>query len=115
MMVLAVPRPGSRESRADRRGMPGWGDDGEHGLHACPGIMAARKKKSPATPSRVATPTATPVTAPPTGFRHTREPVDLSRALLNAWRVNERINQELLWLIAPHIWRVFPGSSKRRN
>lgn len=44
-----------------------------------------------------------------------REPVDLSRALLNAWRVNERINQQLLDLIAPHIWRVFPTSSKRRN
>jgi uncharacterized damage-inducible protein DinB len=41
--------------------------------------------------------------------------VDLSRALLHAWRVNERINQELLSLIAPHIWRAFPLSSKRRN
>lgn len=44
-----------------------------------------------------------------------REPVDLSRALLNAWRVNERINQELLSLVPPHIWRAFPASSRRRN
>jgi uncharacterized damage-inducible protein DinB len=29
--------------------------------------------------------------------------------------VNERINQELLKLVAPHIWRAFPQSSKRRN
>ena len=41
--------------------------------------------------------------------------MDLARALINAWRVNERINQELLSLIAPHIWRAFPPSSKRRN
>jgi uncharacterized damage-inducible protein DinB len=41
--------------------------------------------------------------------------MDLGQALLNAWRVNERINQELLDLIAPHIWRAFPASSKRRN
>lgn len=41
--------------------------------------------------------------------------MDLSKALLNAWRVNERINQELLSLVAPHIWRVFPPSSRHRN
>ena len=28
---------------------------------------------------------------------------------------HERINQELLNLIAAHIWRAFPASSKRRN
>jgi uncharacterized damage-inducible protein DinB len=78
--------------------------------------MGARKKKQTAkTSSRVATPKATPVVVPPTGSRSTREPVDLSMALLNAWRVNERINQELLNLVAPHIWRAFPQSSKRRN
>jgi DinB family protein len=59
------------------------------------------------------TPKSTPVVAAPT--RSVRQPVDLSRALLDAWRVNERINQELLNLIAPHVWRVFPASSKRRN
>jgi uncharacterized damage-inducible protein DinB len=78
--------------------------------------MAAKKKKQPAAPSpKVATPIATPVVAAPPGSRSNREPVDLSRALLDAWRVNERINQELLSLIAPHIWRAFPSSSKRRN
>jgi uncharacterized damage-inducible protein DinB len=78
--------------------------------------MTAKKKKQPAKAApRVATPEATPIIAPPTGSRSTREPVDLSKALLNAWRVNERINQELLRLIAPHIWRAFPGSSRRRN
>ena len=78
--------------------------------------MAARKKKQPATRIlRVATPKATPIVVPPTGPRTSREPVDLSAALLNAWRVNERINQELLNLVAPHIWRAFPQSSKRRN
>jgi len=80
----------------------------------------ARKKASkgsaaPPKPPRSPTPkAAVAVTAPPPP-RTAREPVDLSRALLNAWRVNERINQELLNLVAPHIWRAFPGSSKRRN
>jgi hypothetical protein len=78
--------------------------------------MAARKKKvSGKSAPRTPTPAATATVAAPTGSRSTREPVDLSRALLNAWRVNERINQELLNLVAPHIWRAFPGSSKRRN
>ena len=97
--------------------------------------MARKKKKNQATTTtravtpkaapRVPTPKANPVvpapaptvpaTAPPSGARSMRAPVDLSRALLNAWRVNERINQELLNLIAPHIWRVFPTSSRRRN
>jgi hypothetical protein len=78
--------------------------------------MAVRKKKdSTKSVVRPATPKATVAIAAPTGSRSTREPVDFSRALLNAWRVNERINQELINLIAPHIWRVFPSSSKRRN
>jgi uncharacterized damage-inducible protein DinB len=78
--------------------------------------MASRKKKPAARGAeRPATPKATPVVPMPTSSRTTREPVDLSKALLNAWRVNERINQELLNLVAPHIWRAFPGSSKRRN
>jgi hypothetical protein len=78
--------------------------------------MAAKKKKQAVkTAPRVATPKASPIVVPSTGPRSTREPVDLSAALLNAWRVNERINQELLKLVAPHIWRAFPQSSKRRN
>lgn len=54
-------------------------------------------------------------TATPSAARSVRAPVDLSRALLEAWRVNERINQELLSLVPAHIWRAFPPSSKRRN
>lgn len=78
--------------------------------------MTARKKKANArTPARPATPKATAAIVAPTRPRTAREPVDLSRALLHAWRVNERINQELLNLVAPHIWRAFPQSSKRRN
>ena len=78
--------------------------------------MASKKKKAPAkVVSRPPTPAATPAVAVSAGSRTTREPVDFSRALLNAWRVNERINQELLAIIAPHIWRAFPPSSKRRN
>ena len=78
--------------------------------------MAARKKKDLSKPApKSATPKATPAVADMAVRRTAREPVDLARALLDAWRVNERINQELLRLVAPHIWRAFPQSSKRRN
>ena len=78
--------------------------------------MPARKKKHLSKPAaKSATPRATAAVAAPTAARTAREPVDLARALLGAWRVNERINQELLRLVAPHIWRAFPQSSKRRN
>jgi uncharacterized damage-inducible protein DinB len=78
--------------------------------------MASKKKKQPAKAApRLATPKATPVVSASTGSRTAREPVDLSRALLNAWRVNDRITHELLALVTPHIWRAFPQSSKRRN
>ena len=78
--------------------------------------MAAKKKKQPAKAApRPATPRAAAAVAAPSGSRTSREPVDLSKALLHAWRVNERINQELLKLVAPHIWRAFPQSSRRRN
>ncbi|HZI27287.1 MAG TPA: DinB family protein [Gemmatimonadaceae bacterium] len=78
--------------------------------------MPSKKKKGVARPApRPATPKATPVVNAPTSARTAREPVDFSRALLNAWRVNDRITHELLALVAPHIWRAFPQSSKRRN
>src|SRR5687768_11867523 len=96
--------------------MSGRRNHGRRSFHPHCGVMASKKKKQPAKAApRSATPKATPAVAAPAGSRSTREPVDLSRALLNAWRVNERINQELLNLIAPHIWRAFPSSSKRRN
>jgi uncharacterized damage-inducible protein DinB len=78
--------------------------------------MASKKKKQTAKAApRSATPKATSVASAPMGSRSTREPVALSRALLNAWRVNHHITLELLALVAPHIWRAFPQSSKRRN
>ena len=78
--------------------------------------MPAKRKKGIARPApRPATPKATPVVNASTGGRTAREPVDFSRALLNAWRVNDRITHDLLALVAPHIWRAFPQSSKRRN
>jgi uncharacterized damage-inducible protein DinB len=77
--------------------------------------MPPKKKKVARATSRAATPKATVAAASASGSRSAREPIELSSALLNAWRVNERINQELLNLVAPHIWRAFPPSSKRRN
>lgn len=77
--------------------------------------MPPRKKVSKQSAPTTATRKAAVAVAASTGVRSSREPVDFSQALLNAWRVNERINQELLSLIAPHIWRAFPGSSRRRN
>lgn len=44
-----------------------------------------------------------------------RAPVDLARALVDAFRTNERINQVLLDLLEPALWRVTPASSSRRN
>jgi uncharacterized damage-inducible protein DinB len=78
--------------------------------------MAPKKKKQAAKAApRLATPKTTPVVSALTGSRTAREPVDFARALLGAWRVNDRITHELLALVAPHIWRAFPQSSKRRN
>ncbi len=47
--------------------------------------------------------------------RNRRIPVDLGQALIEAYLVNERINQVLLDLIPEEIWRVSPACSKRRN
>jgi uncharacterized damage-inducible protein DinB len=44
-----------------------------------------------------------------------RRPIDLGHALVQAFLTNERINQVLIELLVPEIWRVFPPSSKRRN
>ena len=44
-----------------------------------------------------------------------KAPIDLGRALIQAFMTNERVNQVLIELIAPQIWRAFPPSSKRRN
>jgi len=43
------------------------------------------------------------------------EPLDLTRSLVRAWRTNERVNQVLLELLDPAVWRSFPPCSRRRN
>ncbi|MGH9971404.1 MAG: DinB family protein [Pyrinomonadaceae bacterium] len=47
--------------------------------------------------------------------RNRKQPVDLGRALVEAFLTNERIGQLLLDLIDPKIWRASPPCSKRRN
>lgn len=42
-------------------------------------------------------------------------PVDLGRALVEAYLTNERINQVLLDLLDPAVWRAPPPCSRRRN
>jgi hypothetical protein len=51
--------------------------------------------------------------AEPKGDR--REPVDLGRALVEAFLTNERINQVLLDLLEPNVWRAQPQCVKRRT
>jgi uncharacterized damage-inducible protein DinB len=55
---------------------------------------------------------AQPVAAP---RRDRNQPVDLGRALVEAYLTNERINQVLLDAIDPDVWRAMPPCSKRRN
>lgn len=43
------------------------------------------------------------------------EPLDPIRSLVGAWRTNERVNQVLLELLDPGVWREYPACSKRRN
>jgi uncharacterized damage-inducible protein DinB len=47
--------------------------------------------------------------------RNRHEPIDLARALVEAYLTNERINQVLLDALDPKIWRATPPCSKRRN
>ena len=47
--------------------------------------------------------------------RDRREPVDLGHALVEAFLTSERINQVLLDLLPPEIWRAGPLCAKRRN
>ena len=42
-------------------------------------------------------------------------PVDFSRALVDAFLTNERINQVLLEILKPEVWRAQPPCVKRRN
>ena len=47
--------------------------------------------------------------------RNRKEPVDLGRALVEAFLTNERINQVLLDLLDPNVWRAQPPCARRRN
>src|SRR5262245_43635593 len=47
--------------------------------------------------------------------RKPKPPVELGRALLEAFLTNDRINHVLLESISPAIWRAQPPCSKRRN
>jgi uncharacterized damage-inducible protein DinB len=47
--------------------------------------------------------------------RDRRQPVDLGRALVEAFLTNERVNHVLLDLIDPAIWNRFPACSPRRS
>jgi uncharacterized damage-inducible protein DinB len=50
-----------------------------------------------------------------TANRDRRQPVDLGRALVEAFLTNERTNQVLLDLLNPEVWRAQPPCAKRRN
>jgi len=47
--------------------------------------------------------------------RDRKKPVDVGRALIEAFLTNERVNQALLRMIEPSIWDRSPGCSQRRN
>ncbi len=47
--------------------------------------------------------------------RDRRQPIELGRALVEAFLTNERINQVLLDLLSPEVWRAQPPCAKRRN
>ena len=51
--------------------------------------------------------------AKPTAAR--KGPIDVGAALVRAYLTSERINQTLLELLDPTIWRLSPPCSKRRN
>jgi uncharacterized damage-inducible protein DinB len=68
--------------------------------------------------AKVPAPAPAPAVPPPPVAlkqRDRRMPVDLGNALIEAFLTNERINQVLLDLVDPGIWRTFPPCSKRRN
>src|SRR5262245_21391979 len=47
--------------------------------------------------------------------RNRRQPVELGRALVEAFLTNERVNQVLLASLSPEVWRAQPPCSKRRT
>lgn len=49
------------------------------------------------------------------GDRIRKQPIDLGHALAEAFLTNDRVNQMLIDLVDPTIWRAAPSCSKRRN
>jgi len=78
-----------------------------------PKSNAASGKNAAGRVTKAKQPTATP--SPTPAVRNRREPVDLGRALVEAYLTNERINQVLIDFLDPKIWRAQPPCSKRRN
>jgi uncharacterized damage-inducible protein DinB len=74
---------------------------------------AAGSKNTPDQKTKRMKSTAVSPTA--SAVRNRREPVDLGRALVEAYLTNERINQVLIDSLDPKIWRAQPPCSKRRN
>lgn len=58
---------------------------------------------------------ATRANKPASGVRDRKQPVDLGQALIEAYLTNERINQVLLDVLDPKVWRAQPACAKRRN
>jgi len=50
-----------------------------------------------------------------TKHRDRKVAVDLGRALIEAFLTNERVNQVLLDVLDPTLWRINPPCSQRRN
>src|SRR5262249_54140856 len=65
--------------------------------------MAKKPAAKVSAPSRIA------------GNRDRRQPVELGRALVEAFLTNERVNQVLPDSLSPEVWRAHPPCSKRRN
>jgi uncharacterized damage-inducible protein DinB len=66
-------------------------------------LMAKKTVEKASAPGRVA------------ANRDRRQPVELGRALVEAFLTNERINQVLLDSLSPDVWRTQPLCAKRRN
>lgn len=100
---IEIPALDARATRAEPHVRP------ETATPANAGSPVARRK-TPAAAGAVREPPAGAY-----GVRDRREPVDLGIALCDAFLTNERVNQVLLDMINPRIWRVHPPSSRGRN
>jgi len=77
-------------------------------------VNKPRTKPAPR-PRRVADRAENTAKAPKVAPDSARTEVDLGQALVDAYWTNERINQLLLDMIDPAVWRAFPACSSRRN